>query len=178
MRRSPIVLTLAAAALLAACGSSSTPGWTYAPPTEPPASVAPSAAPSGEASAPPASEAPGSEAPGSEAPGSEAPGSEAPASGGTGGGEGITLTASGIKWVEAELAAPAGAEFTLTLDNQDNGVPHDVVITDATGVQVVKSEVVTGVATIDVTVPALTPGVYTYVCSIHPTMVGNMSAGG
>jgi hypothetical protein len=176
MRRSPIVLTLAVAALLAACGSSSAPGWTYAPPTEAPAS----AAPSGDASAPPASEAPGSEAPASEAPGSEAPASEPPASaapsGGAGGG--VTLTASGINWVEKELTAPADMPFSLRLDNQDNGVPHDVVIKDGTGAEVVRSEIITGIATVDLDVPALAPGAYTYVCSIHPNMTGTLTAGG
>ena len=166
MRRLPIVLILAVAAVLAACGSSSTPGWTYAPPTEAPASVAPS----GDASAPPASEAPASEAPASEAPSGEAPSGDA--------GGAITLTASGINWVEKELTSPADAPFVLRLDNQDNGVPHDVVIKDGTGAEVKRSEIITGIAQVELDVPALAPGAYTYVCSIHPNMTGTLTAGG
>ena len=191
MRRPLILLTLTVAAALAACSSSSEPAWTFAPPTEAPASQP---AASSDASAPPASEAPASEAPasdapasqgpGSEAPASQAPGSEAPASADTGsaapsGGPGdvVTLTALQINWLEKELAAPADTGFTLHLDNQDNGVPHDVVIKDGTGAELARSEVVTGVATTDLAVPPLAAGAYQYVCSIHPTMVGTLTAG-
>ena len=162
MRRLPIVLILAVAAVLAACGSSSAPGWTYAPPTEAPASVAPS----GDASTPPSSEAPAS----GDLPSGEAPSGDA--------GGAVTLTASGINWVEKELTAPADTPFTLRLDNQDNGVPHDVAIKDGAGTEVAKSEIVTGIATIDLDVPALAPGAYTYICTIHPNMTGTLTAGG
>ena len=55
MRRPLVVLTIALAAFLSACTSSSAPGWTYAPPTEAPASQP---APSGDASAAPSAPRP------------------------------------------------------------------------------------------------------------------------
>ena len=186
MRRSPIVLSLALAAIVAACGSSAAPGWTYAPPTEAPASVAPSGdasvAPSGEAPASeaPASEAPASEAPASEAPASEAPASEAPASEAPSGGTGDTVTLTAVpqlKYGTATLTAPADTAFTLTFDNQDTGIPHDVVIKDGTGAELAKSSVITGPATEDVAVPALAAGSYTFNCSLHPQMTGTLTAG-
>ena len=56
-------------------------------------------------------------------------------------------------------------------------MPHDVVIKDETGAEVVRSEVVTGVAAADVAVPALVAGRYQYLCSIHPAMTGVLTAG-
>jgi plastocyanin len=196
MRRSPIVLTIALAAVLAACGSSSEPGWTYAPPTEAPASVAPS----GDASTPPSSEAPASEAPASEAPASEAPTSEAPASQAppseppaseapasgapaseapsSGAGDVVTLTAvPSLTWGTPELTVPADTAFTLRFDNQDTGIPHDVVIKDASGATVASSSIITAPATEDVQVPALAAGSYPFNCSVHPAMVGTITAG-
>jgi plastocyanin len=88
----------------------------------------------------------------------------------------VVITASGIQWVNTSVDAPAGSPFTLALDNQDNGVPHDVVITDANGTEVFKTEIITGPAVKVYDVPALPPGQYSFVCTVHPNMTGTVTA--
>jgi mono/diheme cytochrome c family protein/plastocyanin len=109
---------------------------------------------------------------GSPAPSGEAPSGEAPV------GEAITVTAQNIQWVETEISAPADTPFTITLDNQDNGVPHDIVVRDPSGAEVARSEIITGIATTDLSVPALAAGSYQFICSIHPNMIGTLTVGG
>lgn len=164
MRR---LLLLPAALLIvvavAACAGSTGPGWTYAPPTEPPAATP---APSGDAS----------QAPGSEAPATGAPGSEAPSDGGAG--TVVQLAAMGINWEQKELSAPADTAFTIHFNNKDTGIPHDVVIKDASGAEKFRGEIITGPTEKDYQVPALAAGVYQFICSIHPNMIGTLTVGG
>ena len=67
--------------------------------------------------------------------------------------------------------------FKLALDNQDKDIPHDVAINDAAGSLAYKTEIVTGVKTQVFEVPGLAPGSYTFLCTIHPTMTGTLTAG-
>jgi plastocyanin len=153
MRRSLLLLTIALSAVLAACTSASAPGWTYAPPTEPPA-VTP--APSGEASAAP----------------SEAPSSEAPA------GDVIKEAALNIAFVNKELSAPADVPFKIEFDNQDAGIPHNIEIKDSSGATVFKGEIFNGLAVKTYEVGPLAAGTYPYVCTVHPNMTGVLTVGG
>lgn len=164
MRRTPILLALATAALVAACSSSGGPGWTYAPPTEPPASQP---AASGEPSAGPSSIPSGAPSAAPSAGASEAPAADV-----------VQLAASGVQWEQTELSAPADTPFTIHFNNKDAGMPHDIVIKDASGAEKFKSDVLTGAAEADYQVPALAAGTYQFVCSIHPNMVGNLTVGG
>jgi plastocyanin len=104
---------------------------------------------------------------GAPAPASEAP--DVPAAD-------VTITAAGIAFTTAQVTAPADAPFTGAFDNQDT-VPHDVVIKDDSGGTVFQGEIVTGPKAVVYDVPALTAGGYTFVCSIHPNMTGSLSAG-
>jgi plastocyanin len=88
----------------------------------------------------------------------------------------VVVVAENIAWVETSLTAPAGAPFTLALDNRDDGVPHDVVIKDAGGAEVFKTELVTGPAVVVYDVPALPAGQYSFVCTVHPNMQGTLTA--
>lgn len=153
MRRPPIILLLALAAFLAACTGSQGPGWTFAPATEAP-SVAPS--PSGEAPEP----------------------TPVPTGDGGGGGEAIELAAVNIQWEQTELSAPADTPFVIRFDNRDAGVPHNVEIKDSMNMTVFKGEIFNGVAVRDYQVPALPAGSYTYICTVHPNMVGTLTVGG
>ena len=143
------VLLIALAA--AACGGSEQPGWTYAPPTEPPAATP---VPSGSAS--------------------EAPASEAPSAGG----DVVQLAAYGIKWEQTELTAPADKAFVIHFNNKDASVPHDVVIKDAAGMTMFQGARADGPVEVDYQVPPLPAGTYTFVCSFHPNMVGTLTVGG
>jgi len=161
MRRTLLLLTIALAALVAACSSTSTPGWTYAPPTE----------------APPSQAAPSAEAPSAEAPSSEvtpAPGGESPAAGG----DVVNLTAQGIQFLETDLSAPADTPFVIRFDNQDAGVPHNVEIKDASSQVMFKGDIFNGVEVRDYQVPALPAGTYQFLCTVHPNMVGTLTVGG
>lgn len=165
MRRSrPLALGLLALAvviLLAACAGT-TPGWTYAP--APPATPIPSFD-EGTASAPPSAEA------------SAAPSEDA----GGGGGEGgttVELAAQNIAFDKAELSVPADTAFQIVFANNDAGVPHNVAIHEgsATGPEVYKGEIFNGVETRTYDVPALAAGAYGFVCTVHPNMVGTLTA--
>ena len=155
MRRSLVVLTIALAALLSACTSASAPGWTYAPPTEAPASQP---APSGDASA--------------------APSAEAPSDNGGSGGDVVEVSALMIQFEQKELSAPADAPFVMRFDNKDAGTPHNVEIKDASGQSVFKGEIFNGVAVKDYAVPALAAGTYQFICTVHPNMIGTLKVGG
>lgn len=150
MRRTPLLaLLLPIALLLAACASSAEPGWTFAPPTEPPAATeAPSP---GEPTTPPAE---------------------------TGAPEGvIVLTAQNIQWVERELSAPADQPFVIRLVNNDANVPHNVEIKQGSAV-IYMGDIFNGVETRDFEIPALAAGVYQYICTVHPNMTGTLTVGG
>lgn len=156
-----VPLAVVAALALSACASSS-PGWTYAPiPATPTPAPSASAAPSSGAST----------APGSSAPGSSAPGSAAP------GGTVLTVTAANIAFDKTSLTAPANQSFQIQFTNNDAGVPHNVTIHQgsASGTVVFKGDLVTGVASTTYTVPALPAGSYTFVCIVHPNMVGTLT---
>jgi plastocyanin len=155
MRRPLVVLTIALAALLSACTSTAAPGWTYAPPTEAPASQP---APSGDASA--------------------APSAEAPSDNGGSGGDVVEVSALMIQFEQKELSAPADKDFVIRFDNKDAGTPHNVEIKDASGQSVFKGEIFNGVAVKDYAVPALAAGTYQFICTVHPNMVGTLKVGG
>jgi len=158
----PFVLfaaTLAVAALVAACSSAASPGWTYAPATPSPsasaapgdgASAEPSAAPSGEPSAEPSGEPSG---------------------------EAVMITAENISFTQTEVEAPADTPFTIRFENNDAGIPHNVEIKDAGNQSVFQGEIFNGVETRDYAVPALPAGEYTFVCTVHPNMTGTLSVG-
>ena len=88
----------------------------------------------------------------------------------------VTVTASGVAFDPTTLTAPADAAFTLSFDNQDAGIPHDVQVKDASGTVVFKTDVFPGAEKRDYPVPALAAGSYPFVCSVHPNMTGTLTA--
>lgn len=153
----PFLRVLAAAsvavlsgALLVAC-TGANPGWTYAP--APPVTPAPSVVESGAPSA-------------------------SAGSGDVPGGGAVAIAATGIAFEQAEVSAPAGEPFQIAFTNNDAGTPHNVAIHkgDASGEVVFKGEIFSGVETRTYDVPALEAGAYAFVCTVHPTMVGTLTA--
>jgi plastocyanin len=104
--------------------------------------------------------------------------SAAPASGnrapaGSPSGNGVTVVAKDITFTTPTVSAKAGSPFTLTFDNED-GAPHNIAISDASGTKVFKGDIVTN-QTVDYAVPALAAGTYSFICEVHPEMKGTLT---
>ena len=86
-------------------------------------------------------------------------------------GTSLTITAHDIHYSKSCLAAPANKSFTITFNNQDSGVPHNVAIYSNSSASKVlfTGQIVTGVKTVTYHVPALPAGTYYYRCDVHPT---------
>ena len=79
--------------------------------------------------------------------------------------------------------APANAPFTITFENKDPGIPHNIKIYEGTDTskdpvfEPKNNALVTGTDDVKYEIQALAPGTYTYVCSVHPaTMIGTLTA--
>jgi len=89
----------------------------------------------------------------------------------------LQLTASGVAYDKTDLTAPANTPFSILFANNDAGIPHNVSIHagSATGTEVFKGEIFSGVDTRTYAVPALPAGTYAFVCSVHPNMTGTLT---
>jgi plastocyanin len=101
--------------------------------------------------------------------------------GGTGGGTvavvdgNVDLSADNLEFDASVIEAPAGEEFTITFTNLE-AQPHNVVVlTEEGGDEIVAGNVIDQPdATDTITVPALDPGEYYFLCEIHPDMNGTI----
>jgi len=141
--------------VLAACSSAASPGWTYAP------APSPTPVPSTDASAEPTAEP-------------SAGASAAPSDGAGGDGVVLEISAQNIEFDTDVLEAPADAAFQIRFANNDAGVPHNVEILDGMNMSLWKGEIFNGVETRVYDVPALPAGTYTFICTVHPNMVGEL----
>ena len=107
---------------------------------------------------------------------SAAPTSETPAPAGSpvAAGATVTIVAKDIMFTTPNVAVTAGTPFTIAFDNQE-GAPHNVAISDATGASVFKGEIVSS-KKVDYAVPALAAGTYPFICDVHPDMKGTITA--
>jgi plastocyanin len=126
---------------------------------------------SGGGAGPPSSGPPSSGPPSS----GEPPPTSAPPAGGTT----TTVTASGLAFDTQTITLPANKATTLTFDNQDAGVPHDIAIfPDASATNpLFTGDIVVGVKSVDYQIPALKPGSYFFHCDVHPDMNGTVTVG-
>jgi plastocyanin len=90
------------------------------------------------------------------------------------GGDAITVVAKDLTFQTGAISVAAGAPVTIVLDNQD-GAPHNIAIKDAAGADVFKGEIVSNTK-VTYAVPALDAGTYTFLCEVHPTMTGTITA--
>jgi plastocyanin len=102
------------------------------------------------------------------------PGTASPAPTGAAAGDVVTVTAKDLKFGQAEVTVPADEAFDLVFDNQE-GAPHNVAISDASGKSVYKGEIVSS-KKVTYQVPALAAGTYTFICEVHPDMKGSITA--
>ncbi len=77
---------------------------------------------------------------------------------------------------QGQIVIPANTPVTLTFDNKQDGVPHNVHVEDPAtpGTYLFAGKDITGVATIKYQLPPLPAGTYTYICTIHPPMTGTL----
>jgi plastocyanin len=87
----------------------------------------------------------------------------------------VDLSANELQFDASVIEAPAGEEFTITFTNMESQ-PHNVAVdTEEGGDEIVTGEVITGPdATTTITVPALEPGEYYFLCDVHPDMNGTI----
>jgi cytochrome c oxidase subunit 2 len=95
-------------------------------------------------------------------------------------GESVTLeiSAQNIAFDTDSLEVPANTPFKIVFANNDPGIPHNVAIHEGspTGPEIWKGEIFNGVETRTYEVPALPAGTYGFVCTVHPNMVGTLTA--
>jgi len=89
-------------------------------------------------------------------------------------GTALRIEAQNLHFDKSCLAAPAGSPFTITMDNQENGVPHNVSIYESPSRSkaLFQGRTVAGVATVTYAVGALPAGTYYFQCDVHPQMNG------
>jgi plastocyanin len=88
----------------------------------------------------------------------------------------VTIVASAISFDLDQMQFPAGEEITVTLDNQDAGVPHDWVLWESEqaatandeGAIIAQTNQITGSAEDEATFAAPEPGEYYFNCRVHP----------
>jgi plastocyanin len=85
----------------------------------------------------------------------------------------IVVAAKDLKFSPTEVTAPADAAFEIVFDNQE-GVPHNMAISDSTGTNVFKGEIVSS-QQVTYSVPALAAGAYPFICEVHPDMKGTIT---
>ena len=89
-------------------------------------------------------------------------------------GTNLRIVAQNLRFDRNCLAAPAGQAFILTLDNEENGIPHNVSIyaNGEDSSALFKGEIVTGVQSTAYHVHGLPAGTYFFQCDVHPDMNG------
>ena len=87
----------------------------------------------------------------------------------------VTVTVQGVQYDTATLTATAGKPWTIAFVNNAPGVPHDMEFLDSAGVTAFLGDKVTGVSSAIYNVPALAAGTYKFVCTFHPSMVGELT---
>ena len=85
----------------------------------------------------------------------------------------IVVSAKDLKYSPTEVSAPADAPFEIVFDNQE-GVPHNMAISDSTDANVFKGEIVSSTK-VTYSVPALAAGSYPFFCEVHPDMKGTIT---
>jgi plastocyanin len=89
----------------------------------------------------------------------------------------IKLVAKDTMFDASCLAAPAGQAITVTFDNEDSGIIHNLAIYSADPMEdknaktLFKGDLVTGVKTVTYNIPSLSAGTYHFHCDVHPTQM-------
>jgi plastocyanin len=100
--------------------------------------------------------------------------------GGDGGGGGVTVAALNVAFDTDTIELPADTPSTITFDNQDPGIQHNISIySDADlGETLFQGDLITGPDTIEYAIPALPVGEDYFQCDVHPNMNGTVVVDG
>jgi plastocyanin len=90
----------------------------------------------------------------------------------------IKISAQGVAFDTDSLEVPANTPFKIEFANNDAGIPHNVAIHEGspTGAEVWRGDIFNGVETRTYDVPALPAGTYGFLCTVHPSMTGTLTA--
>ncbi len=88
-------------------------------------------------------------------------------------GASITIQARDLAFNPDIVTAPANVALRLVLDNQDQGVPHNLHVFQG-DTDFGKSPTVVGPGYTSIELPPLAPGRYQFACTIHPDMIGTV----
>lgn len=86
----------------------------------------------------------------------------------------VTIVAEDVAWDVDCVRAPADRPLSITVDNRDVGVNHNLHVTGLPGKPSTPLEVGPVVQELVVPAEALRAGDYAYVCDIHPNMTGTL----
>jgi plastocyanin len=120
----------------------------------------------------------GAGATGGGGPGEPGGGGGSPGGGGGPGGE-LTVVAQNIAFDTQAIELPSEQVVTITFDNRDAGVPHNISIysDESLGELLFQGELITGPAAIPYEVGPFPPGEYYFQCDVHPNMNGAVRVG-
>lgn len=92
----------------------------------------------------------------------------------------LTVVAKDLALAPAAIQTTSDIALTVDFQNQDNAVPHDLVLSagPGDGVKLASTEVFSGVASRQFAVPPLVPGQYRFSCTVHPNMSANLTVTG
>jgi plastocyanin len=92
---------------------------------------------------------------------------------GGGGGTTVQLTVSDISFDKDEITLTAGAQTTVELDNQDEGLPHNFALyeDESAATTIFQGDTVEGPVTTEYTFTAPDAGTYFFRCDVHPTQM-------
>jgi plastocyanin len=102
------------------------------------------------------------------------PGTTTPVPPGSPTGNTVGVVAKDMQFSPATITVEAGSPVQIAFDNKE-GAPHNIAISDASGKNVFKGEIVSSKA-ITYQVPALASGTFTFICEVHPDMKGTITA--
>jgi plastocyanin len=87
----------------------------------------------------------------------------------------LNVVAKNISFDLNQIILKANSTITLTLDNQDPGIPHNLaILTSETGTKIFGQAPFSGPAKETWTFTSPAPGQYFFHCEVHPTMKGTV----
>jgi plastocyanin len=94
----------------------------------------------------------------------------------------VTVVAEGVAFTTPQVTVPANEAFEIEFDNRDAATDHNIHIGEneqpppASEPGLFTGALITGPASVAYEIEPLPPGVYGFLCDVHPTMTGTITA--